>query len=183
MGRVENLPCMVYNASFEPLSIIRSRDALVHLLEGKASIVESHEELAFRTVNTSYPAPTSIVLKEYKKSRPAFRAAAQLTQRNLFIRDKWTCGYCQRRRSELGKKEFLTRDHIHPICRGGKDTWTNVVTACNKCNNKKADYTLEEMNMTLKIQPSVPTVFSIWARNRKNLILNHSTTIDKFKTN
>jgi 5-methylcytosine-specific restriction endonuclease McrA len=70
----------------------------------------------------------------------------------------------------LGKKEFLTRDHIHPICRGGKDVWTNVVTACNKCNNKKADFTLDETGMKLPKQPVIPTVFEIWARNRKHVI-------------
>lgn len=162
---VDNISCVILNASYEPLSIVPSSRALCLVLEGKASVVEEHPELAFRSAKISFPAPTQVVLKEYKKARPAFRAAAQLTQRNLFIRDNWTCGYCGTHRKDLKKKQFLTRDHIHPMSKGGRDIWTNVMTACNACNNIKADIKLEDCNMKLRKQPTIPTVFEIWSRN------------------
>jgi hypothetical protein len=48
-------------------------------------------------------------------------------------------------RKQLEPGEYLTRDHIVPETRNGKTSWTNVVTACRKCNNIKADYLLSEM--------------------------------------
>lgn len=175
MTKVESLSCVVLNSSYELLSIVPSSRALILVFDGRASVVENHPELVFRSAREQFSAPTSVVLKEYKKSRPAFRAAAQLTQRNLFIRDKHTCAYCNKERKDLSKKEFLTRDHVHPLSKGGRDVWNNVVTACNKCNNKKADMMLGECGMELLRQPSVPTVFEIWSRNSKNL--RHLPTI------
>ena len=61
------------------------------------------------------------------------RYTPPLNNRTLFKRDANLCMYCglQFRASEL------TRDHITPISRGGRDAWTNVVTACRRCNNHK----------------------------------------------
>jgi|TARA_B110000881_G_scaffold203153_1_gene203662 5-methylcytosine-specific restriction endonuclease McrA len=35
----------------------------------------------------------------------------------------------------------LTLDHVIPRSLGGKTTWTNIVSACKKCNNEKASHT------------------------------------------
>ena len=108
--------------------------------------------------------PTQIVLNIMVKSRPTFRVPAQLTQRNLFIRDKYTCQYCNRHRSDLKESEFLTRDHIKPTARGGRDAWENVVTACSRCNNRKADYMLDQLDMKLFKTPHTPTIFEVWSK-------------------
>jgi 5-methylcytosine-specific restriction endonuclease McrA len=165
---IDSTRAVVLNSSYEPLSVISSRRALVLVLEGKATISEQHPSAVIRSPSRVFPIPTQIVLKEYVKSRSAFRVPAQLTQRNLFIRDDYTCQYCGRKKKDLAVGEFLTRDHLIPTVRGGKDVWLNVVAACNKCNNKKANYTVEEagelFGMQLLSQPTVPTVFSIWAK-------------------
>ena len=160
--------CVILNSSYEPLSVVSAKRGLILVLEGKAVISEQHPTAVVRSPTKKFPLPTQIQLKKYIKSRPAMRATATLTQRNLFIRDKYTCQYCGRSKKELKEKEFLTRDHIHPICRGGKDIWMNVITSCVKCNNKKGEYTIVEanrfLNMTLLKKPNKPTVFEIWAR-------------------
>ena len=51
----------------------------------------------------------------------------------------------------------LTRDHITPISRGGGDVWTNVVTACRRCNNYKGGRTPEQAGMQLVAVPFTPT--------------------------
>ena len=68
------------------------------------------------------------------------RYTPPLNNRTLFKRDANLCMYCglQFRAGEL------TRDHITPISRGGRDVWTNVVTACRRCNNHKGGRTPEE---------------------------------------
>ena len=145
---------------------------MVLFFEGKASVVEEHPDVVIHSVRDVWSIPTQIVLKHFVKSRPTFRVPAQLTQRNLFVRDKYTCQYCGRHRSQLKSGEFLTKDHVIPTSRGGKDHWENVVTACSPCNNKKADKHLHEMNYRLPKKPSIPTIFEIWSKaSTKNAIV------------
>lgn len=74
----------------------------------------------------------------------------------LFRRDRHMCAYCG---GVFGKRE-LTRDHIMPKARGGKDVWTNVVTACRSCNNLlKRCRTPDEARMPLLYVPYEPCVF------------------------
>ena len=159
---IDSVRCEVLNASYEPLSIVSARRALNLCLKGKASILGEHPTLFVTTANDLYAVPTQILLKDMVNARR--HGTAQLTQRNMFIRDRYTCQYCGRHRSELREGEFLTRDHIVPQSKGGKDTWTNIITACNSCNNKKANFMLSETKMKLLKEPTVPTVFEIWSK-------------------
>jgi 5-methylcytosine-specific restriction endonuclease McrA len=159
--------CVVLNATYEPITIVSSKRALILFLEGKAMIVEEHPELVVRSPSQTFPVPTSIVLKHFVKGRMVFRTKALLTQRNLFIRDQYTCQYCGRNKQQLKSSEFLTRDHVMPRHMGGRDIWENVVTCCNSCNNKKAYHLLEDINMTLLKIPTAPTIFELWTRQQK----------------
>ncbi|MHB8551894.1 MAG: HNH endonuclease, partial [Acidiferrobacterales bacterium] len=71
----------------------------------------------------------------------------------LFARDAHLCMYCG---SQFHAHD-LSRDHITPLSKGGTDAWTNVVTACKRCNNHKAGATPEEAGMTLLAVPFTPT--------------------------
>ena len=163
----ESARCVVLNATYEPITIVSSKRALILYLEGKALIVEEHPELVVRSPSQTFPVPTSIVLKQFVKGRMVFRTKAILTQRNLFIRDQYTCQYCGRNKQQLRSSEFLTRDHVIPRHIGGRDIWENVVTCCNSCNNKKAYHLLEDINMTLLKIPTAPTIFELWTRQQK----------------
>jgi 5-methylcytosine-specific restriction endonuclease McrA len=163
----ESTRCVVLNTTYEPITVISSKRALVLYLEGKAMIVEEHPELVVRSPSQTFPVPTSIVLKQFVKGRMVFRTKALLTQRNLFIRDEYRCQYCRRPRNELRSSEFLTRDHVLPRHMGGRDIWENVVACCNTCNNKKAYHLLEDTNMTLLTTPRAPTIFELWTRQQK----------------
>ena len=77
------------------------------------------------------------------------------TRKNIFKRDDWTCQYCGIRIEDATK---LTVDHVHPKCKGGDSSWTNLVTACPKCNMKKADKTLKESGFKLKRKPQKPII-------------------------
>lgn len=77
------------------------------------------------------------------------------SNRMLFRRDNYRCMYC-------GKQclhNHLTRDHIVPKSKGGKDIWENVVAACARCNHFKADRTPEEAGMALLAIPFKPNIF------------------------
>jgi 5-methylcytosine-specific restriction endonuclease McrA len=71
----------------------------------------------------------------------------------LFKRDALLCMYCGER---FAVRE-LSRDHVTPISQKGRDTWTNVVTACRRCNNHKAGRRPEEADMELLAVPFTPT--------------------------
>jgi hypothetical protein len=51
----------------------------------------------------------------------------------------------------------LSRDHVRPLCLGGRDAWNNVVAACRRCNNAKASRTPEQAGMQLLAVPFTPT--------------------------
>ena len=75
-----------------------------------------------------------------------------LTNRELFRRDGHICAYCGKLFSDLR----LTRDHVIPRSKGGEDKWTNVVTACERCNHMKDDQLLEDCGMQLIYVPYAP---------------------------
>ena len=71
----------------------------------------------------------------------------------LFKRDAHLCMYC----GERFQVRELSRDHVTPISQKGRDIWTNVVTACRRCNNHKAGRRPEEARMELLAVPFTPT--------------------------
>jgi hypothetical protein len=89
-----------------------------------------------------------------------------LTNKNLFARDLHICGYCGRHFAE----SKLSRDHIHPVSKGGKNTWTNCITACKTCNHEKADKMLHDTDLELVYVPYVPSnVEKLILQNRRIL--------------
>ena len=87
-----------------------------------------------------------------------------LTNKTLFSRDGHVCLYCGNHfmRSEL------SRDHITPTSQNGQDIWTNVITACRRCNNFKAGRTPEQAGMQLLAVPFSPTHAEyVYLRGRK----------------
>ena len=71
----------------------------------------------------------------------------------LFKRDGSLCLYCGSR----FLSSALSRDHVTPLSQGGLDIWTNVVTACKRCNHHKAGRTPEQAGIELLAVPFTPT--------------------------
>lgn len=78
-----------------------------------------------------------------------------LNNKALFRRDRDMCLYCG---ESYRHKSGLTRDHVIPTSKGGPNIWTNVVSACFKCNNVKGDRTPEEAGMNLLAVPYTPNI-------------------------
>jgi 5-methylcytosine-specific restriction endonuclease McrA len=76
-----------------------------------------------------------------------------LNNQTLFRRDAYLCMYCAQRFVSAE----LSRDHVRPFSQGGQDLWSNVVTACRRCNNAKAWRTPEQAGMQLIAVPFTPT--------------------------
>ena len=90
-----------------------------------------------------------------------------LNNRYLFRRDQHTCLYCGHHYHPTN----LSCDHVKPIGQGGKNVWTNVVTACKRCNNHKACRTPEQAGMKLLLAiPYEPNLFEFLYLANKNIL-------------
>ncbi|MDP7359891.1 MAG: HNH endonuclease [Pseudomonadales bacterium] len=94
------------------------------------------------------------------------RKEPPLTNRALFRRDQNMCLYCGNHFDNIK----LSRDHVVPLSRGGEDAWTNVVTACKRCNARKGNRLPDETNMELLALPYRPN-------HAEYLALSHSGRI------
>ncbi len=141
---------LVLNASYEAINICTAKRAIVMLLSGKADLVEIAVE-AVRSPSYSMSLPEVIRLRRYISLpyRPI-----PYCRKNILLRDGFICQYCGQQFSA----DELTLDHVIPISRGGHDSWSNVVTACKRCNHKKGNHLLEESGMTLLSRPRKPTL-------------------------
>lgn len=156
------MSCLALNASYEPLMIVPARRAIRLVLDEKAEILEHDARRAFRTVRTEHPCPLVIRLVRYVQVPRRFRR--QVTNTFLFARDGYACQYCGRHKRELQSREFLTRDHVLPISRGGGNSWENVVTACSSCNHRKGNRLPREAGLRLATRPIEPNhVELVWA--------------------
>lgn len=95
---------------------------------------------------------TIVALNCKHSPRKFLSGVPSLSNRTLFTRDRNICGYC----ANTFPKSDLTRDHVVPKSKGGENTWTNLVTACKKCNHKKSNRTPKEASMPLIYVPYVP---------------------------
>lgn len=157
--------CLALNASFEPLTILPVKRALRLVIDRKAEILEIDDTRVFRSEKRELPCPAVIRLVRYVHVPRKFRR--QVTNTFLFARDHYRCQYCNRHRSELRGREFLTRDHVVPLSVGGNNGWQNVVTACSACNNRKGSHLPEQVGMHPLHAPLEPNyVELVWAVRR-----------------
>lgn len=89
-----------------------------------------------------------------------------LSRKQVFRRDRLTCAYC----GNKFREDELTLDHIHPESRGGLSTWTNLVSACRRCNGHKDAMTPEEAGMPLLFLPYVPSLHESFILENRAII-------------
>nr|WP_242596799.1 HNH endonuclease [Burkholderia sp. M701] len=83
----------------------------------------------------------------------------------LFKRDRNTCAYC----GKVFPREMLTRDHVLPRCRGGKDEWMNCVTADAQCNQEKGSKLVHNFRPLIYL-PYVPSRAEHFILSGRNVI-------------
>lgn len=141
---------LLLNATYEPLRVIPWKKAILLLFQGKVEVLEVYDR-EIRGVSISFRLPSVLRLLEVVKIK-SHQRVVKFSRSNIFARDKHSCQYCGRR----SPAEELTFDHVVPIARGGKKTWTNIVTACIRCNNHKSGRTPEQAHMRLIKKPVKP---------------------------
>jgi len=92
--------------------------------------------------------------------------APALTNVALFARDRMLCLYC----GEHFSRGELTRDHVVPLSKGGRDSWENVVTACLACNVRKGCHTPQQAGMPLLAVPYRPSWVEHLILSNRNIL-------------
>lgn len=96
-----------------------------------------------------YPLPDVLRLVRYVKTGFLYSRAPGWTKRGVLRRDRHLCAYCG--------GHAATVDHIQPLSKGGQNTWANTVACCVACNARKADKSVDQVGMRLRITPYAPT--------------------------
>ena len=143
---------LVLNASYEPIRMISWERAIYYLMLEKADIVSVYDRVV-RSAKITMNLPKVIKLKKYVRMASDL-TAIRYSKRNILLRDKMKCQYC----GKTCTSSEATMDHVIPKSRGGKTSWTNIVTACHGCNNKKDNQTPSEAGMRLLSDPRKPKI-------------------------
>lgn len=170
MSESLELPVLVLNRYWQPVHTCSARRAVRLLCLGHAQVVQVEGDEKFSThdliswinysqqktcdemihsIRVALRVPKIIVLGIYDRLP---RLEVKFTRRNVFLRDKFTCQYCEK----VLPENKLNLDHVIPRDKGGKTTWENIVASCVKCNTRKANKLPHEAGMFPAGKPFAP---------------------------
>ncbi|MFN0202706.1 MAG: HNH endonuclease [Bacteroidia bacterium] len=150
---------LVLNQDYQAIGVCSAERAFVLVYLHKAEMLKAHPLLLMHATSQNFPFPSVIRLRRYI-SLPYKKV--QLSRQNVFRRDSHKCLYC-------GSHHNLTIDHVVPKSLGGRDSWENLATACQNCNAKKGNQTVDESGLRLRYQPFRPS-FVMYLSNFSNNI-------------
>ena len=141
-----NNKVLLLNNSYEPISIIPAKKAIIMYFLEKVDVVNK-SNVIINSLYIKLNIPDVIKLKKYIYIK---HSKIPLTRKNILKRDNNICQYCGKNKSEV------TIDHVIPKSKGGKDSWINLVAACKRCNQKKGARTPTQAGMKLIREPFRP---------------------------
>jgi 5-methylcytosine-specific restriction endonuclease McrA len=136
MSAVTARRTLVLNADFQPLStwplsLISPQAAIGAIWRDRVTVVDEWPGEFFHSPSAAVPVPKVVALRHYAP----INAAPKFCRRSILLRDRFRCQYCGNRFT--GPE--LTFEHVVPRSKGGKTEWTNILSACVKCNVEKRD--------------------------------------------
>jgi 5-methylcytosine-specific restriction endonuclease McrA len=131
------------------MRIVSWQKAIILWFQEKVEILEYHSSYA-RSSKDKFQLPSVLKLKSYVRLKN--KNYVRFCRENVYLRDEYTCQYCAH---QFHPKQ-LTLDHVIPASKKGEKSWTNVVTACRECNQKKANRTPTQAKMPLLNEPKMP---------------------------
>lgn len=148
---------IVLNADHSFINRVSWQKAISLIYKGKAEPAALSDKTIYNFGRT-YSIVVPKIIRLVKMVKDLFKAKAPYSKKNVFLRDKCTCMYC----NTIMTVGSCTIDHVFPSSLGGKTSWENCVTACKKCNNKKGDSLLHETGMALRRKPYHPTIHEFY---------------------
>lgn len=184
---------LILTQQYSPHEIVDWKDSLARIFNGKVDVVSQYSEVltkisrrhladfpelcrSLRMVmgmdvdSVEINVPAVVVLRKpvhFNRSKEV-----RYNKLSLALRDRFTCQYCG------GKFSLsdLTKDHVVPRDLGGRSTWENVVMACQPCNSRKANLTLEKSGLRLLKKPVKPKTLPV-----VGLQIDYSTAPEEWK--
>ena len=133
---------LVLDVAMQTSNIVSWQKALILAMFDKVDVLEYYEEMVASAYSAFY-LPAVVKTRVYDKQK----GSIALSRKNVLIRDHHSCTYC-------GTRDDLTIDHIVPASKGGEWSWTNLTTACAKCNNRKGDKMLKQCSGMKLVRPA-----------------------------
>jgi 5-methylcytosine-specific restriction endonuclease McrA len=140
---------LLLNATFEPMKVIDWKRAIKLLALGKVEVLEEYDK-EIRAVTFAIRIPSVLRLLSFVRHR---NKEVKFSRLNIYARDEFRCQYC----GKHFESRDLTFDHVVPRRQGGRTEWTNIVTACYRCNRKKGGRTLKQSGLQLLKKPTKPS--------------------------
>ncbi len=157
--KITHHKCLILNADYSPIGIINWQKAMVWAFKFKHNynnieIIEYYDNDYIVGAHSNHHIPAVIKTNKFFKIHGTH---VNFCRKNIFIRDNYTCQYCGVKQSAA----ILTYDHVVPKSKWQDKSksatcWTNIVTACVKCNLKKSNKTPKQAGMRLITKPYVP---------------------------
>lgn len=160
-----NSSVLVLNRSFYPVHVTTVRRAFCLLYNGIAKVVDAQYNLfdfkswtavslslsdeVIGTVDRFIKVPRVIIILTFDKFP---KRGVRFNRYNIFTRDRDICQYC----GKHFPRGELSLDHVVPISRGGRTTWSNVICCCVECNKRKGGRIPKEAGMKLLKKPVKP---------------------------
>jgi hypothetical protein len=107
-----------------------------------------------------------IAVKGDAGKKAVFSRVPAFSREMLFARDRLLCAYC----GVIYRASELTSEHVHPQSKGGKTSWTNLVTACKPCNMRKGNRTPEQAKMPLLYVPYTPNLHEAFILKNRRIL-------------
>lgn len=141
---------LLLNAAFQPLGVISHQRLVILLTKEKITFVdEATRQKVQAEIDSRHLGNDVVVVRLLRNVRIPHRLLYP-NRANLLLRDNSTCQYCGVRHAA----SEMTIDHVIPISRGGaRNDWTNMVVACKKCNHRKSNHLLSQVDMHLIRKP------------------------------
>jgi 5-methylcytosine-specific restriction endonuclease McrA len=140
---------LILNSSWEPIRIVCWQRAMLLYLAEKVEVIENYDFEA-HSPSQAFIVPAVARMISYLGRR--IPASPRFSREHIFMRDDYKCQYC----NETFHPKELTLDHVVPVVRGGRKTWTNIVTSCVECNQAKGPRTPREAGLRLVKVPKEP---------------------------
>lgn len=142
--------CIILNSDYTFLNTVTWKRAVCLIMKGKTQVLKYSERVVRNSSGIVMKIP--LVMKLVKLVRSIYKSKVPFTKKNVFIRDKFRCVYCDT------KDVRLTIDHVVPVSKGGRTNFDNCVASCKPCNSNKGNRTPSEARMFMKKRPYTPTI-------------------------
>jgi|SRR5208282_2420231 len=139
---------LILDIAMRPHGIVNWMQSICLVVQGKVDVLEEYDATV-RSPSLTLYVPAVVKLRKVCKPNGGIR----FSRANVYMRDKFRCCYCGLKK----KPRELTYDHVVPHSKGGRRTFSNIVTACQPCNLKKGDRTPEQAGMRMHYRPTQPT--------------------------